>query len=280
MGSWVSGANERPEIFSERRISRIETAVNSATTIEKSLERAKCSDSTPDPGSPGKVRRTRGVTPAKRSKTPKMKSNGHDTSTSRVNGHGPASPSRTAQETGAPLERGRAASDDARDFPSAAAASSAAAGTERDACAEVAPPPEGGTERRNGRSTNPSGTGTPRAPSDKDTNNDKNGNNGNANENVSTPTDTKTQVNIPPGSEPLPADGAGFVDAMHKHVDLYKACARLVRSTDEKIAQRMSERLLEMKYGKGPSATAEEAPEIVIDIDSAVARRAAEGANR
>jgi hypothetical protein len=273
VGSWVSGAHERPEIFSERRISRIETAVNSATTIEKSLERAKCSDSTPDPGSPGKVRRTRGVTPAKRSKTPKMKSNGHDTSTSRVNGHGPASPSRTAQETGAPLERGRAASDDARDFPSAAAASSAAAGKERDACAEVAPPPEGQpkpTHRGQKASRE-----TPRAPSDKDTNNDKNDN-----ENMNGTKDTKDLVDIPPGSEPLPADGAGFVDAMHKHVDLYKACARLVRSTDEKIAQRMSERLLEMKYGKGPSATAEEAPEIVIDIDSAVARRAAEGANR
>jgi len=37
---------------------------------------------------------------------------------------------------------------------------------------------------------------------------------------------------------------------------------------------------LEMKYGKGPSAAAEEAPEIVLDIDSAVAQRAAEGANR
>jgi hypothetical protein len=35
-----------------------------------------------------------------------------------------------------------------------------------------------------------------------------------------------------------------------------------------------------MKYGKVASVTAEEAPEIVIDIDSAVARRAAEGANK
>ena len=162
-------------------------------------------------------------------------------------------------------------------FPSAAAeASSAAAGTERDACAEAAPPPEGGAKRRPKRNAKGAGTGTPHVPSDKDKNIDKNGN---TSENVSTPTDTKTQVNIPPGAEPLPADGAGFVDAMHKHVDLYKACARLVKSKDEKIAQRMSERLLEMKYGKGPTATAEEAPEIVIDIDSAVAKRAAEGAN-
>ena len=210
-----------------------------------------------------------------------MKANGHDTSTSRVNGHGPVLPSRAALDMEAPIEKGRAASDDARDIPSAAAASSAAAGTERDACAEAAPPPEGGTKRRRGRrSTNRAGTGTPRALSDKDKNKDtsKDKNKG-TNENVNSPTDTETQVDIPPGTVPLPADGAGFVDAMHEHVDLYKACARLVKSKDEKIAQRMSERLLEMKYGKGPSAAAEETPEIVIDIDSAVARRAAEGAN-
>ena len=239
--------------------------MNSAISIEKSPERAKRSGVISDPGSPGQVRRTRGVTPAKRSKTPKMKSNGHDTSASRVNGHGPVSPSHTAQEMEAPLEKGGAASDDARDFPTAAAAPPAAAGTERDVCAEVAPPAEGGTKRRRGKNKNQAGTGTPRVPSDTNEQEDK---------------DEKPTVNIPRGSKPLPADGPGFVDAMHLHVDLYKACARLVKSKDEKIAQRMSERLLEMKYGKGPTAAAEESPEIVIDIDSAVARRAAEGANR
>ena len=207
-----------------------------------------------------------------------MKSNGHDPSispsTSRVNGHGPVSPSRAAQGMDAPPEQGRAASDDARDFPSAAAATSAPAGKERDVCAEVALPPQAGTKRRGGKK-NQVGTGTPRAASDKDTPNHTNDN-----ENRNGAKDTEGQVDIPRGTGTLPADGPGFVDAMHKHVDLYKACARLVKSTDQKIAQRMSERLLEMKYGKGPSATPEEAPEIVIDIDSAVARRAAEGVNR
>jgi hypothetical protein len=216
-----------------------------------------------------------------------MKSNGHDTSTARVNGHGPVSPSGTAQEMEASLEQGRAASDDARDLPTAAAASSAPAGKERDTCAEVALPPEGGTKHQ--PKPTPRGQkasrGTPHVPSDKnaskDTNKDtKNGTNGNENMNGAKDKKDKDLVDIPPGSEPLPADGPGFVDAMHKHVDLYEACARLVKSKDEKIAQKMSERLLEMKYGKGPTATAEEAPEIVIDIDSAVARRAAEGANR
>ena len=69
---------------------------------------------------------------------------------------------------------------------------------------------------------------------------------------------------IPPGSEPLPADGVGFVDAMHAHVDLYLACARLVKSGDEKIAQRMVERLLEMSYGKSPAAPSDDdSPQVV-----------------
>jgi hypothetical protein len=222
-------------------------------TFEKSPERSKRFDKTRSPGSPEQVRRTRGVIPAKRSETPQMKSNGHDTSTSKVNGHCPVSPSRAAQETEAPIEKGRAASDDARDFPSAAAASSAVAGMERDACAEVAPPPERGTKRGSRRRNTGAVTGTPRAPSEKNSSNNSNG------------ASEEDSVDIPPGSEPLPADGVGFVDAMHAHVDIYLACTRLVKSKDEKIAQRMVERLLEMSYGKSPAATADEAPQIIFD---------------
>lgn len=72
-------------------------------------------------------------------------------------------------------------------------------------------------------------------------------------------------VDIPPGSEPLPEDGPGFVDAMHEHVDLYQACARLLTSADEKIAQRMMERLLEMSYGKSPSSSGDDIPQIIFD---------------
>lgn len=261
----------------EPRTSRNESAVNSASTIEKSPDRARRSESTLDPGSREKVRRTRGATPAKRSETPKMKSNGHETGAARVNGHGQASPSRTAQEKEAPLEKGRAASDDARDFPTAAAASSAAAGKERDACAEVAQAPEGEKySRPNGRNRR-AGRGTSRVPSEENKAKDEP-----KHRPVRRPTHNseKDTVDIPPGSEPLPEAGAGFVDALHEQVDIYLACARLVKSGDQKIAQRMVERLLEMKYGKAASVTAEEAPEIVIDIDSAVARRAAEGANK
>ncbi|MGC0772622.1 MAG: hypothetical protein WB543_06770 [Candidatus Acidiferrum sp.] len=203
-----------------------------------------------------------------------MKSNGHDTGTARVNGHGLASPSRTAQE------KSRAASDDARDFPAAAAASSAAAGKERDACAEVAQAPEGKTSRLRG-SKSTTGTGTPRVPSE-----EEKAEHGTQDKPMEKSTgqpeanSEKDMLDIPPGLKPLPEDGAGFVDAMHEHVDLYEACASLVKSRDQKIAQRMVERLLEMKYGRGTSPAAEEAPEIVIDIDSAATRRAAEGAEK
>jgi hypothetical protein len=242
------GAHARPQIRGEVRSSRIQATVNSALSSEKSPECAKRSGTTHDPGLPGQVRRTRGVTPAKRSETPKMKSNGHDTSTSKVNGHGPVSSSRTAQEMEAPIDKGRAASDDARDFPTAAAASSAAAGKERDACAEVAPSLEGESKhqpkpKQGGKKA---GGETPPVPSD------------NRNK-------KKRSVNIPPGSKPLPADGVGFVDAMHAHVDLYLACARLVKSGDEKIAQRMVERLLEMSYGKSPAPAGDEMPQIIFD---------------
>ena len=204
-----------------------------------------------------------------------MKSNGHDTGAARVNGHGPASPSRTAHEREAPLEKGRAASDDARDFPTAAAASSAAAGKERDACAEVAQAPEGEKKSRPRKSREKAGPGTSRVLSDDTAQKDK-GTNPVAGEKD----DKDETVHIPPGSRPLAENGPGFVDAIHKHVDLYLACARLLKSKDQKIAQRMAERLLEMKYGKASAAAPEESPEIVIDIDSAVTRRAAEGANK
>ncbi len=176
-----------------------------------------------------------------------MKSNGHDTSTSRVNGHGLVPPSPAAhEEMHAPHEPGKAASDDARDIPSAAVASSASAGTERDACAEVAPPRESGTKRGPKSARHSAASGPPRASSESHAKGDKK---------------TKRPAHIPPGSLPLPTDGVGFVDAMHAHVDLYLACARLVKSGDERIAQRMVERLLEMSYGKSPTTNSDGAPQ-------------------
>jgi hypothetical protein len=150
-------------------------------------------------------------------------------------------------------------------FPLRPAATSAPAGKERDVCAEVALPPQAGTKHRRGKK-NQVGTETPRVPSEKDANNITNENaNMNSARDTEGTEDTEDQVDIPPGSEPLPEDGLGFVDAIHEHVDLYLACARLVRSKDQKISQRMVERLLEMSYGKSPSVPEDQAPQIIFD---------------
>jgi hypothetical protein len=42
----------------------------------------------------------------------------------------------------------------------------------------------------------------------------------------------------PPGTEPLPLDGATFVEAVHERVDLIALEEQLLRSADEKIVQR------------------------------------------
>lgn len=247
----LSGTRPQAKIHAERWASSVETTVIPAPTIERSPGRAKRPETTSEPGLREKIRRARDATPANRREAPNMKSNGHDASAAKVNGHGPASPSSRAQETKAPLEMGRAASDDARDFPAAAAANPAAAGKERDACADVARSLEGETQCQSMPNGQAAGTGTSRAPSEENSRKDAK--------------DTADTVDIPPGSEPLPADGLGFVDAIHEHVDLFLACARLVKSTDEKIAQRMMERLLEMSYGKGPATAGEEVPPIIFD---------------
>lgn len=182
----------------------------------------------------------------------KRNSNGHASLAGKPNGHALVSPSRAVRPD---RVMDGAASLDARESPNAAAVSPTAPGTERVEYAEAAPSAEGERHKpqeKKGKSGQKRGAAAEKLP-----------------------------VDLPPGIAPLPADGPGFVDAMHAHVDLYLACARLVKSGDEKIAQRMVERLLEMSYGKSPTAAAgEEAPEFMTDTDSAVARRAAEGAKQ
>ena len=80
-------------------------------------------------------RRARSAGPASRGKAPAKRSNGQP----RVNGHDRAS--RPSAVFTAPEGQGSAASDDASGPSAASAAISAAAGTDRDACAEVALPP-------------------------------------------------------------------------------------------------------------------------------------------
>lgn len=123
------------------------------------------------------------------------------------------------------IPRGEAASDDASGTSVVTAAPSAAARTDREAYAEVALP------RRNGAE--------PRVP-----------------------------------EEPAPEasagvawmqDGAAFVNAMFARVNPLDVGARLLRSEDEKVAQRAWERMLEMKFGKS-AVVSDEAPQVVLDL--------------
>ena len=171
------------------------------------------------------------------------KANGHAGPHNRVNGHAPAS----TERGGVPVQRGQAASDDARGTSAAGAAHSASApGTDRDACAEVAPP------RLNGEAI-----GSAQEESHK----------------------RKTPGKIPPGESPLPQNPGDFVEEIHRRADLFVVWKKLLNSTDPKIKQRAVEKLTEIRY-KGAAALADEPQQIVIDIDSAVARRAAEGARK
>ena len=161
-----------------------------------------------------------------------------------VNGHGPAS----TERGGIPGQRDRAASDDDRRVSLALDAGSIhAPGTDCEAYAEVAP------LRPNGASHEAAAQGLHA---------------------------TVDEERISGGEFPLPADPAEFVEEIHRRVDLYEVWQKLLNnSKDPKIQQRAVEKLTEMRY-KGAAALADEAQQIVIDIDSAVARRAAEGARK
>jgi hypothetical protein len=62
----------------------------------------------------------------------------------------------------------------------------------------------------------------------------------------------------PPGTEPLPLDGASFVEAVHERVDLIALEEQLLRSADEKIVQRELAYLRELRYGKTASFAADD----------------------
>jgi hypothetical protein len=84
---------------------------------------------------------------------------------------------------------------------------------------------------------------------------------------------------IPPGDAALPATSSDFIEEIHSRIDLVEVWLSLLRNNDLKIRQRAAEKLTELRY-KGAAALEDEPQPIVIDIDSAVARRAAEGAKQ
>ena len=172
---------------------------------------------------------------------PQDRANGGGSGLAGVNGHGPAS----TERGGVPVQRDLAASDDASGITVARNAGFVtASGTARQACAEVAPP----------------------SP------------NGNSLLAAAAPADRQGETEPIPGGEfPLPADPGEFIEEIHSRIDLFEVWLTLLRSKDDKIKQRAVEKLTEMRY-KGAAALADEPKQIVIDIDSAVARRALEGA--
>jgi hypothetical protein len=71
---------------------------------------------------------------------------------------------------------------------------------------------------------------------------------------------------IPPGAEPLPVDGAEFVEAVHERVDLIALEVRLLRSLDEKIVQRELAYLRELRYGKVAAPLEDEGQRVVFNL--------------
>jgi hypothetical protein len=171
------------------------------------------------------------------------RTNGHAGTYGRTNGHAPAS----TERGGVPVRWDQAASDDdSRASVTGAAGFGTAPGTDCEAYAEVAPPrPNGNVPATDKKTTDP----------------------------------TAREKPIPGGEFPLPADPAEFVEEVHRRADLFEVWQKLLNHEDPKVQQRAVEKLTEMRY-KGAAALADEPQPIVIDIDSAAARRAAEGARK
>jgi len=187
------------------------------------------------------------------------KPNGLPGPNGRLNGHAPA----CAERGGAPAPacasrlQGHAASDDASGISVASAEALPAtaslplqASTGRNACADAAPPAPNET---------PQVQASPR--------------------NQSSGREDEPEEEPPSGKYPLPDNPAEFVKEIHRKVDLIEVWHGLLRSKDEKVRQRTIERLTAMLYDDD-AISADEPQPIVFDIDSAVARRAAEGARK
>lgn len=136
-----------------------------------------------------------------------------------VNGHAPASTGRG----GIPVHGDQAASDDASGASVANAAISAtAAGTDRNACADAAPPLPLGNNGK-GLETDP------------------------------------IEIALAGPTDPAALqDGAAFVNAVAEKVNMVAASVRLVKSKDEKTSKAELDRLRDMRLGKVGAAPVEE----------------------
>jgi hypothetical protein len=152
------------------------------------------------------------------------------------NGHTPES---TTRQDIATFEHWAASDDAGGKLVAETAASAAAACANRDAYAEMAP------ADAKGKRLLPPGAAS--RPSNADTKAD-----------AKASDKKKGAPDIPPGAEPLPADGASFVEAVHEKVDLIELEVSLLTSEDEKIRQRELAYLRELKYGKSAAFSTDE----------------------
>lgn len=141
------------------------------------------------------------------------------------------------------MHKERAASDDAGGLLVAGATSSVAAGANLDAYADAAPAEgRGAGSRKIGtplRPPKPNGKDTPGA---------------------------ERLPEIPPSTDPLPADGWEYVEAVHERVDLIALEVSLLNSQDEKVRQRELAYLRELAYGKTAPPAGAQDPRFVLDL--------------
>lgn len=67
-------------------------------------------------------------------------------------------------------------------------------------------------------------------------------------------------------TEDLAFDAPGFVEEMHRRVNLYDVCKKLLTANDPKIQQRTLEYLLDMRYGREAPVAVEETP-VRVDVE-------------
>jgi hypothetical protein len=218
------------------------------------------------------------------------------TSSGRANGHAgtnghaaaleSASATSTAESDGLAAHLHRAGSVDSIVDPLAGSASSAGARANRDAYAELAQADPAESAAAEGKWLRPPGAASQAvsaadeavAASDVDrdlqmTVNTTSRGNSSANAGSSSPRAARAEKPesafslTPPGTEPLPLDGATFVEAVHERVDLIALEEQLLRSADEKIVQRELAYLRELRYGKTASFASDDdlPPRIVFD---------------
>ena len=206
------------------------------------------------------------------------RANGHSTDHSGTNGHAAALESvvtaNAAESDAIAAHLHRAGSDDSTADLAAGSASSAGARAGRDAYAELAQADPAASASAEGKWLRPPEAASQAASNagDQSRTNETNGfsemstnaasrrneNNGGSSSSSSSRGSRNEKSEsafslTPPGTEPLPLDGATFVEAVHERVDLIALEEQLLRSADEKIVQRELAYLRELRYGKTAS---------------------------